>query len=144
MNFETEALPRVPIMGKTELPNLTYTHTRVMVVDDERLIADMFATILNHNGYRALPVYSAHDAVQHARMIRFDLALLGVRMPGMNGARTGILIRRLQPSCKIVLWVEDIPPKIHSFAHTYGFRFEHVRLPIPPLDFLRTIQQLSE
>lgn len=131
-------------MRKTEPPNALCTRTRVMVLDDERAIADMFATILNRNGYRALPLYSAHDAVQHARVIRFDLALLGVRMPGMNGARTGIQIRRLQPNCKIVLWVEDVPPKIHSFAYAYGFQYEHVRLPIPPLEFLRTIQQLSE
>jgi len=95
-------------MWQEKLPERSSAGTKIMVVDDERLIADMFATILNYNGYRALPLYSARDAVQHAKLIRFDLALLGVRMPGMNGVRTGIFLRRLQPRCKVVLWVEDI------------------------------------
>ncbi len=98
----------------------------------------------SQNGYRTLPLYSAQDAVQHASMIPFDLALLGVRMPGMNGARTGILIRRLQPSCKIVLWVEDVPARIQAFADAYGFHFYHIRLPVAPVEFVRGIQRLSK
>ncbi len=116
---------------------------KVMVVDDEPLIADMFAAILNGNGYRALALYSARDAVQHAKMIRFDLALIGVRMPTMNGVRAGILIRRLQPACKIVLWVEDLSMKLRAYAGAYGLPFHHVGLPIQPAEFVHTIRALS-
>ena len=128
-------------------PNLLYWKrreagepTKIMVVDDERLIADMFATILNYNGYRALPLYGAEEAIEHARMIRFDLALLGVCMPGMHGVNAGILIRHLQRRCKVVLWVEDIPVELRTLADAYGF--DHVPLPIPHTVFIRRINGL--
>ena len=58
---------------------------RVLVVDDERVIADTLAIILNQNGFDASAVYTGTAAVDRARDTRPDLIISDVIMPDMNG-----------------------------------------------------------
>ena len=58
---------------------------RVLVVDDERVIADTLAIILNQNGFDASAVYTGTAAVDRARETKPDLIISDVIMPDMNG-----------------------------------------------------------
>ena len=77
---------------------------RVLVVDDEQIIADTLAKILDLNGYEATAVYSGQAAVESARNLRPDLIISDVIMQDMDGIQAAIQIRDFLPSCKILLF----------------------------------------
>jgi CheY-like chemotaxis protein len=76
----------------------------VLVVDDERVIADTLAIILNQNGFDASAVYTGTAAVDRARETKPDLIISDVIMPDMNGIEAAIRIRKVLPGCKILLF----------------------------------------
>jgi CheY-like chemotaxis protein len=78
--------------------------TRLMIVDDERIIADTLATIFLHAGYEARAVYSAEDALKLVDSWIPDLALLDVQLPGMNGIDLAIRLKAEHPGCRITLF----------------------------------------
>src|SRR5579871_873435 len=56
---------------------------KVVVVDDERVIADTLAILLNHNGFKAVSAYSGRGAVERAQAEQPWLIVSDVIMPDM-------------------------------------------------------------
>ena len=77
---------------------------KVLVADDERVIADTLAIILNQSGFSATAVYSGEKAVETAKTLRPDMLISDVIMTDLNGIDAAIQIRALLPSCKILLF----------------------------------------
>ena len=65
----------------------------VLVVDDDRLVLAALAEGLRSAGYRVTGAATAEDALAAAARETPDLALLDVRMPGMNGIELGGRLR---------------------------------------------------
>src|SRR5262245_32166648 len=110
---------------------------RVLVVDDERVIADTLATILNQNGFEATAVYTGTDAVDRAVANRPDLVISDVIMPDMNGIEAAIRIRRALPGCKILLFSgQAATADLLEKARSQGHEFEILAKPVYPQDLL--------
>ena len=77
---------------------------RVLVIDDEHLIADTLALILNLKGFEAIAVYSGQQAIETAQSMRPHIVLSDVMMKGMSGIETAGEIVRLLPRCYVVLF----------------------------------------
>ena len=77
---------------------------KVLVADDERVIADTLAIILNQSGFEATAVYNGERAVEAARTLRPDMLISDVIMTDMNGIDAAITIRGMLPHCKILLF----------------------------------------
>lgn len=58
---------------------------QILVVDDEKRIADNIANFLNREGFTAIAAYDGAQAAVLCENQRFDLVLLDISMPGMNG-----------------------------------------------------------
>jgi len=65
----------------------------ILVVDDDRLVLAALAEGLRGAGYRVTGVAGGEDALASAGRDAPDLALLDVRMPGMNGIELGRRLR---------------------------------------------------
>jgi len=76
---------------------------RVLIVHDERIIADTLAQILAQSGYQARAVYSGEQAVQAASESSPDVLIADVVMQGMNGVEAALLIRQISPQCHVLL-----------------------------------------
>ena len=76
---------------------------KVLVTDDERVIADTLALILNKSGFEATAVYTGEDAIKIARTFQPDVLISDVVMPGPNGVDAAMEIRKILPTCKILL-----------------------------------------
>jgi CheY-like chemotaxis protein len=76
----------------------------ILVVDDLEIIADMTAEILNRFGFRAVRTYDAQTAPQIAAKLKPDFLLTDVSMPIMNGVELAIVITKLLPATKILLF----------------------------------------
>jgi CheY-like chemotaxis protein len=113
---------------------------KVLVVDDEHVIADTLAIILNQHGYDASPVYTGTDAVEQARLLRPDLIICDVVMPQMNGIEASILIRKFLPECKILLFSgQAATADLLDAARAQGHNFDIISKPCHPQDLLAKI-----
>ena len=59
---------------------------RLLIVDDETRFLQAIATRLAKRGFDVRTAESGEDAIELARHEKFDLALLDLRMPGMDGS----------------------------------------------------------
>jgi len=114
---------------------------RVLVVDDERVIADTLAIILNQHGYDATAVYTGTAAVERARSIKPDLVISDVIMPDMNGIDAAVRIRGFLPSCKILLFSgQAATADLLENARGHGHEFEILAKPVHPQDLLAKLR----
>jgi len=110
---------------------------KVLVVDDEHVIADTLAIILNQNGFEASAVYTGMEAVALARRTRPDLVISDVIMPDMNGIETATAIRKFLPGCKILLFSgQASTADLLANARVQGKEFEVLAKPVHPKDLL--------
>ncbi|MDD7428829.1 MAG: two-component regulator propeller domain-containing protein [Oscillospiraceae bacterium] len=69
-------------------------HRRVLIVDDEVINHKLIAEIMSDEpAYKIVSVRSGTDAIKALEQMSFDLILLDVRMPGMDGIETLKAIR---------------------------------------------------
>src|SRR5450756_1174096 len=78
---------------------------RVLVVDDEAMIADGLHDELMLNAELDLDVYKAYSgrsALELLAMHRFDIVVTDIRMPGMDGMALLEKIRASWPECRVI------------------------------------------
>ena len=114
---------------------------KVLVVDDERVIADTLAIILNQHGFDASAVYTGTAAVERARSVKPNLIISDVIMPDMNGIETAIDIRRFLLACKILLFSgQAATADLLESARAQGHEFEILAKPVHPQDLLAKLR----
>ncbi len=117
---------------------------RVLVVDDEEIIANTVADILNRNGFHAVAVYSAREAVRQARRSCPDIVLCDVVMPEMNGVDAAIAIQQACPNTRIVLFSgQAATSALLGRARAQGYDFDLLAKPIHPRELLRKLSSLQ-
>jgi len=114
---------------------------KVLVVDDERVIADTLAIILTQAGFDASAVYTGTGAVERAREEKPDLVISDVIMPDMNGIEAAIKIREILPGCKILLFSgQAATADLLEKARQQGHEFEILAKPVHPQDLLAKLR----
>jgi CheY-like chemotaxis protein len=114
---------------------------KILVVDDERVIADTLAIILNQYGYEAYTGYDGIQAVERARSLSPDLMICDVIMPHMNGIEAAIHIRAFLPTCKILLFSgQAATADLLESARARGHEFEILAKPVHPQDLLAKLR----
>jgi DNA-binding NtrC family response regulator len=77
---------------------------KVLIADDEHVIADTLGIILRTNGYETQSVYSGETAVAAAKQMKPDILITDVVMGEMNGIEAANLIHGQWPDCRIILF----------------------------------------
>jgi two-component system response regulator AtoC len=67
------------------MPRTQHPRTRVLVVDDEEQLLHFLEEYLARAGYQTECAVSGSDALARIEKERFDILLLDLRMPGMDG-----------------------------------------------------------
>ena len=75
----------------------------VLVVDDEPLVADVFRTFLESSGHRAVTCLNGTYALQIFQEDDFDLAVVDLGMPNMDGWEFSRRIHNISPSFPIIV-----------------------------------------
>ena len=81
------------------------TSARILVVDDEPQIRRVMRSALTAEGYEVHDARTGETALEELRRERYDLVLLDVNMPGMDGLETCRLIRASSEIAVIMLTV---------------------------------------
>ncbi len=115
----------------------------ILVVDDERRIADTLKLILCSRGYSAETAYDGSSAISKYREFRPDLVISDVVMPGMNGVEMAISIRREFSDCLVLLFSgQAATADILEEARSRGHQFELLAKPVHPDELLLRVMQL--
>jgi two-component system response regulator HydG len=76
----------------------------ILIVDDDKSILRTFARILQKNGYEIDAVETGKEALEKADSKKYDLALLDIRLPDMDGTELlAKMKKQLQTSIKIMI-----------------------------------------
>ena len=119
----------------------TSAKPKVLVADDERVIADTLAIILNQSGFQATAVYSGEKAVETARTLQPDMVISDVIMTDLNGIDAAIQIRTMLPLCKILLFSgQAATADLLDRARIQGHEFEILAKPVHPQDLLARLR----
>jgi CheY-like chemotaxis protein len=117
--------------------------TRVLIVDDERVIADTLCSILNMNGYHAQAAYSGEQAVEAAKKVNPHILISDIIMGGMSGIEAAIQISASLPSCRVMLFSghAEAVGMIHDLQ-AQGHHFELLTKPVHPRHLLDCLAAL--
>jgi len=76
---------------------------RILVTDDDPVSCELFAEVLESEGYQVDRVLSGEDALQQLRRETYALLLVDVRLPGMSGLEVTREVRTTHPDLPIVV-----------------------------------------
>ena len=117
---------------------------KILIVDDERVLAETLAIIFTNAGYDARAASSAERALELIADWCPDLAILDVVLPKMNGIDLAILLRANHPNCRIALFSGQlVTSDLLAEANASGHNFEIVVKPVHPAVLLSLASQLG-
>jgi CheY-like chemotaxis protein len=117
------------------------TKPRVLVADDEQVIANTLAIILNQAGFEAKAVYSGENAVESLDEFQPNMLISDVIMTGMTGIEAAIQVRAKLPNCKILLFSgQAATADLLEKARAQGHEFEILAKPVHPTDLLAKLR----
>ncbi len=111
----------------------------ILLVDDEKEIADLIEVILKNEGYNVCKFYSSQEALKEvAKNSSIDLAILDVMMPGVDGFSLCTKIREqyTYPIIMLTARVEEVD-KITGLSIGAD---DYVTKPFHPLELLARVK----
>lgn len=114
---------------------------RVLVIDDEKNVADTLVLILEMSGWKAAAAYNAAAALQVVDSFQPGVVISDVIMPGMNGIEVCREIQARFPSCHIFLSSgQSATSELFSQAQKSGLKWELLPKPIEPEELIARLK----
>jgi CheY-like chemotaxis protein len=128
---------------KGEVPQEPAPKQRIMLVDDEKMLLILTSEILKEAGYEVVTAQSGFECLDQFRIAgrSFDLVLLDLNMPLMDGEETFHRLRALQPDLRVMLctgYVQQERLNHMLEAGLCGF----VQKPLGPREYLESVRQV--
>jgi DNA-binding NtrC family response regulator len=77
--------------------------SKILLVDDNSEFVDSTKDVLEMEGYEVLTTASGEDAVRITKSNDFDIILMDIKMPGMNGVDAFIEMKKHNPGVRVVM-----------------------------------------
>lgn len=133
-------------MNRTETQDLaekTSARRSILVVDDEKRIADTLALILRSKEYIVEVAYDGAAGLERYRAMRPNLVISDVVMPGVNGVEMAIAIRKEFPGSRILLFSgQAVSADMLDDARSRGYDFEMLAKPVHPDELIQKVGAL--
>jgi CheY-like chemotaxis protein len=84
---------------------------RIMIVDDEIILAKLLAESLSRQGHQAIAAASGPEALSVLRQNALDAVFLDIVMPRMNGIEVLRRIRKTHPALPVVIVTGNASPE---------------------------------
>lgn len=76
---------------------------KVLIVEDEKLLADSLCSLLKRKGFEAEAVYDGKSGEEYAELGIYDLLILDVMMPGLDGYTLARRVREMRCNTPILM-----------------------------------------
>jgi DNA-binding NtrC family response regulator len=104
--------------------NLQSGSKNILVVDDDMSVRTIFSSILRREGYRVTTAKDGYEAIKAVNQESFNLALVDLKMPGLDGIQVLEKIKSTRPQTRVIIYsgfgsVEDETEAISKGAIDY-------------------------
>jgi len=119
------------------------TKPQILVVDDDEAICKTLSAILQSEGYQTTTTTTAKEAVERTRTQFFNIALLDIRLPDIEGTQLLAQLQEITPET-IKIMITGYPSlKSAVDALNYGAD-SYIMKPVDPAELLKTIKNRLE
>ncbi len=123
------------------------SNPRILVVEDEKLTCLTLSNFLQEAGYTTASAYNGKSAVVMHQADPFDLCIVDIRMPGMDGIETVLALHHIHPPTHFIIYTGSpgftLPQSLKQAGIT-----EHdiVYKPVPDMNIFADLvhQKLSQ
>jgi two-component system, NtrC family, response regulator HydG len=114
-----------------ESPTSVSIKGRILIVDDELVVRDSLGKWFVSEGYTARPVSSAREALEVIQQAEFDIALLDIKMPGMDGMELQSRLREADPDLTVVMMTgyASVDTAVQALKHG---AYDYITKPVDP------------
>jgi CheY-like chemotaxis protein/anti-sigma regulatory factor (Ser/Thr protein kinase) len=117
--------------------------TKILVVDDDRATRHILQKVLTEGGYQTTVAKDGIEALEALRKRRFDLLLLDVWMPRMNGLELLATLRTRKTKPRVVVMTsDDAPQTLLEAVREHAFKYVHK--PVDAAGLLHTLREVLE
>ncbi len=123
---------------------MTTKTARILVVDDEFSVRDSFYNWFRKDGFEVKAVANAGEALRAIQDRTYEVVLLDIKMPGMDGMELQEHIRRIDPQAAVIMITAFASVDTAVRALKQG-AFDYVTKPVDPDELshlvLRALEQ---
>lgn len=76
---------------------------KILIVDDEKDLAKILQMILHLKGYEVEITTTGYEAIEKVKQTQFDLCLLDIRLPDINGVEVFLKIKEITPQIRVII-----------------------------------------
>jgi DNA-binding response OmpR family regulator len=90
---------------------------RILVVEDDKKIANLLNLELTHEGHEVKVVYDGYDALIEAEEFKPDVVILDIMLPGISGKEVAKRLRDRYPDMGIIMLtaLHEVRDKVEAF-----------------------------
>jgi two-component system NtrC family response regulator len=113
---------------------------RVLLVDDEATLLEYLSKRLLRQGHTVKATFSGEEAIEVAKQENFDVAVVDLKMPGIDGVETQKRLREIQPflQCIVLTGHGSIESALES-GYEEAFRYL-----LKPVDYENLVTVIKE
>ena len=91
---------------------------KVLIVDDEEIVIRGIKKGLEYSGFYIKTIIGGKDAISLVKKEFFDVVLVDLIMPGMNGVETCKGIKEISPKTQVLL-LSGYPREVAQLQHAF-------------------------
>ena len=117
--------------------------SRILVVDDEYSVRDSLASWFRKDGHDVVAAGNAEEALDMLRADGVDVAIVDIKMPGMDGVELQKRIRELDPSLAVIMITAFASVDTAVRTLKQG-AFDYVMKPVDPDELSHLVRRALE
>ena len=113
---------------------------RILIVDDDERILESFKAILESKGYSVETAKSAEEGIERIKIHDFDLALLDIKLPGMEGTDLLAFLDKNKPKM-VKIMVTGYPSLENAVKSLKHGADAYIMKPVNPGNLLNVVEK---
>lgn len=115
----------------------------ILMVDDEKTMLKYLSRNLRKKGFEICVAYDGYSALDEIKKADFDVVLLDVLMPGIDGIETLREIKKMKPSTEVIMLTGHASAEVGIEGMKLG-AFNYIMKPFNPDELVEEINLAYE
>src|SRR6185369_2407808 len=121
----------------------TRTKGRILIVDDELVVRDSLGKWFSSEGYQARPVGGGREALEAIQEGDWEIALIDIKMPGMDGMELQGRLKEADPDLTVIVMTGYASVETAVQALKRG-AYDYITKPVDPDELSHLVQNALE